>query len=126
MKTDITTQKDILFVISTFYDKLLNDEKMKPFFSDLVENNQLAQHLDSITNFWSDILFQTQTYSQNVMQKHIDKNTFVRFKKEHFSIWISYFTKTIDGYFKGENTERMKSRALSIATMMQVKMNLYQ
>jgi hemoglobin len=45
------------------------------------------------------------------MQKHLDKNAFVPFKKDHFTLWVSYFLETIDTCFKGENSERMKSRA---------------
>jgi hemoglobin len=60
------------------------------------------------------------------MQKHLDKNAFVNFKKEHFTIWISYFFETIETFYLGDNSERMKSRAQSIATVMQLKLHLYE
>lgn len=126
MKSDISIRKDIKLIISKFYDKLLRDVEMIPFFSEIVNDNQLEKHLEIITDFWNDILFNTQSYSNNVMQKHLDKHVFVKFEKKHFSIWTSYFVETINEHFNGENAERMKSRALSIAIMMQVKMNLYQ
>lgn len=47
------------------------------------------------------------------------------FTKDHFTIWVSYFNETITTFFEGENAEKMKTRALSIATLMQLKMNLY-
>jgi hemoglobin len=125
MKTDISSRKDIKLIITNFYDLLLMDEKMIPFFEEIVKENQLEHHLEIITDFWDDILFDGNRYQQNVMQKHLHKNAFVTFKKEHFTIWISYFSNTIDAFFKGENSERMKARALSIATIMQLKMNLY-
>lgn len=126
MKPDISTRKDIKQIITKFYDLLLADKKMIPFFEDIVAENQLEHHLEVITDFWNDILFDTITYSNNVMQKHLDRNTFVAFTKEHFTIWVSYFFETIDAFFEGENSERMKSRAQSVATVMQLKMNLYQ
>lgn len=126
MKPDITLKKDIKLIITKFYDKLLVDEKMLPFFIDIVNENQLEHHLEIITDFWNDILFDTITYQNNVMQKHLDKNAFVKFQKEHFTIWVSYFFTTIDSFFEGENASRMKARAQSIATVMQLKMNLYQ
>lgn len=125
MKPDISSRKDIKHIITKFYDKLLVDENMIPFFTDIVAENQLAHHLDVITDFWSDIIFDTMTYSNNVMQKHLDKNVFVTFKKEHFALWVSYFFDTIDASFIGDNSERMKSRAQSIATVMQLKLGLY-
>lgn len=125
MKPDISSRKDIKFIITIFYDLLLVDKKMIPFFEDIVAKNQLEHHLEIITDFWSDVLFDTITYHNNVMQKHLDKNTFVKFGKEHFTIWVSYFIETITAFFEGKNAEKMKTRAQSIATVMQLKMNLY-
>ncbi|MDD7913372.1 hypothetical protein [Polaribacter ponticola] len=59
------------------------------------------------------------------MQKHLNKNAFVNFKKEHFTIWMSYFFEVIDKDFEGINALKMKNRANSIATVMQLKMNIY-
>lgn len=124
-KPDISSKTDIKLIITTFYDKLLKDDEMFPFFEDIIQKNQLEHHLDVITNFWNDILFNTTDYRDNVMQKHLTKHSFVKFEKAHFAIWISYFTASITAFFNGENAERMKGRAQSIAMVMQVKMNLY-
>lgn len=125
MKLDISTREDIKFVITKFYDKLLADEQMIPFFKEIVAENQLEHHLEIITDFWNDILFDTLTYQNNVMKKHLDKNVFVKFTAAHFAIWISYFFATIDENFEGEKAQNMKSRATSIATVMKLKMNIY-
>lgn len=125
MKPDIASRNNIKYIITKFYDKLILDEKMLPFFDEFLKNNTLESHLEIITDFWNDILFDTIRYSNNVMQKHIDKNALVSFEKEHFSIWVSYFFETVDCYFQGENAEKMKSRAASIATVMQLKMNIF-
>lgn len=125
MKPDIASLQDIKLIITKFYDKLLIDDKMIPFFEDIVAQNHLEEHLNIISDFWNDILFDTNTYSNNVMKKHLDKNAFVAFKKEHFTIWVSYLFDTIDTYFEGENAHNMKNRARSIATVMELKMNVY-
>ncbi|WP_298766024.1 group III truncated hemoglobin [uncultured Polaribacter sp.] len=125
MKPDIANQKDILTIITNFYNLLLADKQMFPFFKDIVQANQLQTHLEIISDFWNDILFDTTSYQNNTMQKHLDKNTFIAFTKEHFSIWTSYLFQTINKDFNGVIAERMKNRALSIATVMQLKMNLY-
>lgn len=125
MKKDISSRKDIKFIISKFYELLLVDEKMFPFFKDIVAQNHLEKHLEVISDFWNDILFDTTTYKNNTMQKHLDKNAFVKFQKAHFAIWTSYLFQTIDTNFEGEISERMKNRATSIATVMQLKMKLY-
>ena len=126
MKPDISSRKDIKFIITNFYNLLLADKKMIPFFEDIVAENHLEEHLDVISDFWNDILFDTNSYANNVMKKHVDKNVFVAFKKEHFTIWISYFFETIDANFEGEKTHLMKNRARSIATVMELKLGVYQ
>ncbi|MGJ8761374.1 group III truncated hemoglobin [Polaribacter sp. HaHaR_3_91] len=126
MKPDISSRKDIKNIITKFYDLLLTDKKMIPFFEDIVAQNHLEEHLEVISDFWNDILFDTNTYANNVMKKHVDKNVFVAFKKEHFTIWMSYFFKTIDDNFEGERAHNMKNRARSIATVMELKMGVYQ
>ncbi|MFK8060442.1 MAG: group III truncated hemoglobin [Polaribacter sp.] len=126
MKQDISSRQDIKFIITKFYDKLLLDKKMIPFFEEIVQQNQLEHHLEIISDFWNDILFDTNSYANNVMQKHLDKNAFVTFKKEHFTIWVSYLFLTIDSNFEGQIANNMKNRATSIATVMQLKMNVYE
>jgi hemoglobin len=126
MKPDISSRKDIKQIMTKFYDLLLADKTMMPFFEEIIQENQLEHHLEIITDFWNDILFDTNEYQQNVMQKHLHKHAFIAFRKEHFNRWVSYFFKTIDTSFKGINSEKMKARAQSIATIMQLKMNLYQ
>ena len=125
MKPDISSRKDIKLIITKFYDLLLADQKMIPFFEDIVAQNHLEEHLDIISDFWNDILFDTNTYSNNVMKKHVDKNVFVEFKKEHFTIWMSYLSETIDVRFDGEKAFNMKNRARSIATVMELKLDVY-
>lgn len=125
MKTDICSRKDIHFIITEFYNKLTADEKMFPFFEEIVKSNHLEAHIDTITNFWEDILLYTSNYSSNVMQKHLDFDKKVKFTKEHFSIWVNYLSVTIHDNYEGQNAQNMKDRASSIAMVMQVKFKLY-
>mgnify|MGYP000471736549 FL=1 len=125
MKKDITSRKDIELIISKFYKKLLADKDMLPFFEEIVKSNHLEAHIDTITNFWEDILLYTSNYSSNVMQKHLDFDKKVKFTKEHFSIWVNYLSVTIHDNYEGQNAQNMKDRASSIAMVMQVKFKLY-
>ena len=40
---------------------------------------------------------------------------------ELFQIWLNHFNNSVDENFKGEKAERIKTQALSIATVMQIK-----
>lgn len=125
MKPDISSRADIEFIVKSFYDKLLLDEEMRHFFQDFVDKNSLSHHLKIIADFWEDILFQTNNYKNNPMQKHLDFNNKMPFSKEHFNSWIKHLFITVDDNFSGNISETLKTRAQSIATVMQLKMDLY-
>lgn len=125
MKNDIQTREDIHHIITAFYQKLLADGEMFPFFEDIVAKDHLEAHLDVITDFWEDLLLQTYKYKNNPMQKHLDFHKKMPFEKQHFEIWLHYLSETIDASFEGTLAHAMKTRASSIAMVMQVKMDLY-
>jgi len=125
MKPDINSREDIKSIVTLFYDKMISDEVLYPFFEELVKSGKLKHHLNIITDFWEDVLFDTTKYYQNLLKKHLNKNAFVKFKKEHFKLWLYYFKETIDDAFEGLKAVMMKNRAESIATVMQLKMNVY-
>ena len=125
MITDIQSREDLEKIISRFYQKLIQDALMYPFFEEIVEKNDLESHLSVIVDFWEDILFQTYKYRNNPMKKHLDFHKKMKFEKEHFQQWLSYLNQTIDDHYKGSVSDRMKARATSIALVMQTKMNLY-
>lgn len=125
MKPDISSRKDIKKIIINFYDKLIIDAELQHFFKEIVAQKHLEEHLEIITDFWEDILLNSYNYKNNPMQKHLDFAKRISFTKEHFIIWLSHLKTTIDTFFEGENAEKMKNRANSIAMIMQVKMKLY-
>lgn len=125
MKKEITTREDIHFIISEFYKLLIADSNMLPFFKEIVDNNHLPEHLEIITDFWEDLLLETYKYKNNPMQKHLDFQKKVSFEKKHFDLWLKYLHQTIDANFLGETAHAMKTRASSIAMVMQLKMNLH-
>lgn len=126
MKPDIQSRQDLETIIPNFYKKLISDQTLFPFFEEIVNTNSLEHHLSIIIDFWQDLLFQTYLYKNNPMQKHLDFHQKMKFEKHHFALWLQYLTETIDEGFEGENALNMKTRASSIATVMQLKMDLYE
>ena len=120
--TDIQNKENIHFIMSEFYVKLLKDDLVKHFFDDIIKNNHLEEHLNTITDFWNAILFNATDYQRNAMQPHLILNQTTPFKNEHFKRWLLLFNATIDENFIGEKAEMAKTRALSIATVMEIKM----
>lgn len=119
--TDIENRADLMFLMEQFYNKLLQDNAINYIFTEVAAID-LKNHLPIITDFWEQTLFNSGSYKNNVLQIHLDLNQKLKLSAEHFSIWLSYFNQTIDGAYSGENAEKMKTRALSIATVMKIKL----
>lgn len=117
---DIRTRTDIELVIRKFYDKLLVDDLVGFLFTEVVDLN-LDEHLPKLANFWEDQLLGTDHYSGNPMKVHMGLHLKEPLKKEHFDRWLSHFNKTMDDHFAGPKAHLAKERALSIATVMQIK-----
>ncbi len=121
MKKDIENREDIYLLVKSFYVKLMSDDLMCHFFEDFKDPTHLEDHLQTLVDFWSNILFYTGEYRKNAMQPHLNLQRQKPFKQVHFERWLSSFYKTLDELFEGEITHAAKSRAQSIATVMQIK-----
>ena len=118
---DITGRNDIEKIMAAFYDKLLKDSAISYIFIEVAKID-LEKHLPHIVDFWEQNLLNTGNYSNNVLKIHFDLNDKIPLTAAHFTIWLNYFYETIDSLFSGEKAEMMKTRALSIATVMQIKL----
>lgn len=119
---DIQTQHDLYLLVDEFYKKLLSDERISYIFTDVVKI-KIEEHLPILVTFWSQGILGTGGYSKNLTQIHLDINQKEYLSPELFKIWLSHFNNSVDENFKGENAEKIKTQALSIATVMQIKIS---
>lgn len=118
---DIETRADIELLMQEFYNRLLADPSISYIFTDVAKIH-LPSHLPHLADFWQQALFHTGGYRKNVMQLHLDLNAKEKLTHAHFDTWLSHFNTTVDTLFAGEIAETAKTRALSIATIMKIKM----
>ena len=123
MKKEIENREDIYVLVKSFYVKLMKDDVVGHFFEGFKDSSLLEEHLQILVDFWDNMLFFTGTYSKNAMKPHLDLHQKKPFVKEHFERWLLHFNTTVDEYFIGEIAQAAKSRALSIATVMQIKVS---
>ncbi|MBF03796.1 MAG: hypothetical protein CMP76_10920 [Flavobacterium sp.] len=120
---DIATREDLLFLMQQFYDKLLSDDEINFFFTKITDTDQhLSHHFEVLATFWEQSLFMKGGYTNNMFQIHKEVHQKKSFTKAHFDIWLHHFYATIDAHFKGKIAEQMKTNALSMATVMQIKL----
>lgn len=121
MKQDISTRNDVDILVKVFYDKLLEDDLLKPIFIKLVLEN-LESHLTTIADFWDSILLDANIYRGNVTEKHFEVDKQFPLSKKEFDKWLQHWNATVDELFEGEKALMAKQRALSIADIMQYKL----
>jgi hemoglobin len=119
---DITSRADIEQLITVFYEKVKQDKTIGFIFNDVVKINWTV-HIPVIVDFWESILLDNPVYTKNAMEVHFDINKKTPLLKEHFTSWIQLFTTTVDELFEGKTAALAKTRAKSIASVMQLKMN---
>ncbi len=123
MKKELENRDDIYQLVSQFYIKLLQDDSIKHFFDEMVQNDSLEAHLQVLVDFWDNMLFYTGSYRRNAMRPHLLLNQTKPFLAEHFTTWLHHFNTTVDTLFIGDVAHATKTRALSIATVMELKVN---
>ncbi|MBC8884150.1 group III truncated hemoglobin [Flavobacterium piscinae] len=119
---DIQTQNDLYLIVDEFYKKLLSDERISYIFTDVVKI-KIEEHLPILVTFWSQGILGTGGYTKNLTQIHLDINEKEYLSPELFTIWLSHFNNSVDENFKGQKAEQIKTQALSIATVMQIKIS---
>lgn len=120
MKKDIKTPADVQLLVDTFYEKVKSDSVIGPVFTEQFRVNW-KRHLQTMYAFWENALFFTGDYTGNPIASHRQMNKKYPFRPEYFQAWLSLFTATVDELFEGEKALLAKQRALSISTVMRIK-----
>jgi len=120
MKNDIQNRADVELLVRSFYDKVKTDDTIGYIFNDIARVNW-EKHFPVMFDFWENVLFYTGVYNGNPLVIHQHLNRVVPLKLEHFNQWNKLFTQTVDELFEGNNAMLAKQRALSISTIMQIK-----
>jgi hemoglobin len=117
---DIQTQEDLYFLVDNFYKKLLSDSRINYIFTDIVKI-KIEEHFPILVTFWSQMILGTGGYTNNLTDIHLKIDKMERLTPALFQIWISHFDQTVNENFMGKNSEKIKTQALSIATVIQIK-----
>jgi hemoglobin len=119
---DIENQDDLYSLVDEFYKRLLNDDAISYIFTDIVKI-KIEEHLPILVTFWSQAILGTGGYTNNLTQIHLDVNRKSHLSPELFKIWLNHFNDSVDQLFIGNNAEKIKTNALNIATVLQIKID---
>lgn len=110
MKKDISNSEDITFLVHSFYDLVMKDELIGPFFTK-VANVNWDEHLPHMIQFWETVLLGKATFEGWPMRTHLVLNQKEALKPEHFDRWMEIWFRIIDSKFEGEIATEAKNRA---------------
>jgi hemoglobin len=119
---DLENRNDIESLLQRFYESAFADDLIGIYFTEVVPLD-LETHIPVIADFWESVIFNTHGYRKNVMEVHAHIHRLKEIKKEHLDRWVALFTNTVNDYYDGPNANRIKQRAVSIATLMDIKLN---
>ena len=117
---DIQNQDDLYLLVDEFYKKLLSDNSISYIFTNVVKI-KIEEHLPILVTFWSQAILGTGGYTNNLTDIHLNINKLESLTPELFKIWLNHFYTSVDENFEGQNAEKIKTQALNIATVMQIK-----
>jgi hemoglobin len=117
MKRDLKDRNDLELLINLFYEKINKDEQLAKYFTHL----DWKKHLPKMYDFWENAIFYTGGYLGNPLEIHQNYHRIAPFSKDLFGKWIEIFNTSVDELFVGDKAALIKQKALSIATVMEIK-----
>ncbi len=117
---EIEGRNDIEFLVDTFYRKVLSDEVIGVFFTEIVQLD-FDKHMPVMYDFWESTLLGHMKYRGNPMIKHIQLNALKTIEDKHFDRWLSLWAQTVRSHFKGEKAEEAIVKSRQIASLMKIK-----
>jgi hemoglobin len=116
---DISNDRDIKRLVHKFYEKVQNDERLGYIFDEFAQVDW-ETHLPRMTNFWSNLLFQTGRYKGRPFRKHLP----LPIEKADFNRWYGLWTETVDELFEGANAQYVKEMAGKIASSFSIRLEM--
>ena len=122
MKRDIETPEDIKLLIDAFYKKVVTDDVIGYFFTQIIKLDRVV-HIPIMYGFWETVLLGKISYKGNPVIKHIELNKKENLHQNHFDRWVSLWNETIDEYFEGAKCKEAKNKAVTMARLMLIKID---
>ena len=117
MNQDIENEEDIKLLIDSFYQRVITDSLIGPFFTEVIKLN-FDEHIPVMYSFWESILLLNASYKGNPIIKHIALNQKTKLEEKHFDQWLFLWNQTIDEHFIGAMAEKAKEKAVMMKLLM--------
>ena len=99
-------------LVYCFYDRVMQDPALQLVFDNYIPTDDWPAHLETMCDFWSNVLLRTHRYQGRPMPAHFKINELC---PGHFTDWLTLFGKTCYDIFNAEIAEAIYRRAELIA-----------
>ncbi|MFN4885760.1 MAG: group III truncated hemoglobin [Bacteroidota bacterium] len=113
--TDIVSKEDVVILVNAFYERVLQDDVLGPFFKHV----NFEKHKPKMIHFWSFVLLDEPGYTTNITEVHQHLHA----NMQAYMHWNDLFSETVNAHFTGPNAEAAKLRAHTLAWTMGTKFN---
>lgn len=120
MKADLVSRSDLERVVNRFYEHILADAQLAPFFNQHFRVH-FDKHLPRMYDYWENVLLHTGTYHGNPMRTHQLLHHQHPMQPDDFKRWLQLFHTTVDELFEGPQAHELKLRARNIAYLMEAR-----
>lgn len=100
-------QESIASLVDRFYARVRHDHLLGPVFNDAI-GDHWAEHLATLTDFWTSILLASGRYKGNPMMTHLAVQ---QMDKQHFSRWIELWRETTAEIFGPQISAALVAKA---------------
>ena len=112
-------------LVRQFYESILKDELLSPFFTRALgndlKNDKWYEHLITLDNFWLSLLTGEGRYMGDPLLPHIFMG---QLNPEHFERWLKLFRQTLDGLFTPTIAIKIFGRAKALSTRFMVDLEI--
>ena len=109
MKYKEINQKNINEFVVLFYTNIIKDEKVGPFFIEIlgedINNTKWQTHIELLTDFWASMLLNDDNYSGSPFAPHVSMKAL---KRETFQRWIEILDETLNTLYEEETSKTFK------------------
>lgn len=108
--SDISSYRDIEFLVRTFYDKVKNDNVLGNIFEEII-GDKWEDHIVRMSIYWNALILEKKHHCEKEFQKYAK----LPIGKKYFERWTLLFFETVNANFDGENADEAKLIAIKIA-----------
>ncbi len=117
VKRDLDSRQQIAAFVDAFYARLLQDPVLAPLFIEVAAVD-LEVHKPHIVDYWCKLLLKDSRYQRHTMNIHRRLHGQRRLTRADFERWVGFFQATVEGGWAGQNADRAKRIARTIADNM--------